>query len=445
MDISYRKFTPSDTDALLALSTAWANERCTIGVIPDLRESIIDGADNIRFVACEGDIIIGYVTAEIIRNGKVCVFPRGDAYLCVNELYIARAYRNLGIGEKLLKTVEAEASNAGIYSFMVSSAARDSESIHRFYSKCGYGVWSTDFCKRTATQTHTYPFGYFGYYRFVVIFALMNRKFLYSRRFDRETWETPGGHIEPGESPEFAARRELWEETGAVEFDLRPGFDYSVHTATDFSEGQVFIAEVYKLDPLPGFEMAEVTESETYPERLTYPDILPVLFERVINPDKPAFDIVPVTQLNRAAVTDFIVRHWHSDKMLIRGEVIDMTAIDGFALFERGELTGLATYVIRGGACEVVSLDSIYGGRGVGRALLDRIKIAAKTTGCDKLRLLTTNDNTEAIEFYQRYGFELAGVNLGAIDREREAKPEIPLIGRHGIPIKHEIDFYINL
>lgn len=122
-----------------------------------------------------------------------------------------------------------------------------------------------------------------------------------------------------------------------------------------------------------------------------------------------------------------------------------MTRVDGFVLFERGEITGLVTHIIRGNACEVVSLNSVYGGRGVGRALLDRVKILATMPGCDTLRLMTTNDNIDAIKFYQRYGFDLAGVNLYAIDREREQDPEIPLIGKYGIPVHHEIDFTINL
>lgn len=444
MNIAYRKFIQADADALLALSAAWAEERCTFGVVPDTRESIISRAshaDSVCFVALDGGIIIGYAAALIIRGGRLCVFPRGGDYLRIDELYVTGLYRNRGVGAGLLAVVESEAADAGIHSFMVSSAARDSESIRRFYTKHGYGVWSTNFCKRTATETRTYPFGYFGFYRFVVIFARLGGKWLYSRRFDRDTWETPGGHIEPGESPETAARRELWEETGAADFDLSPGFDYSVHTPDDFSEGQVFIAEVRELGKLPDFEMCEITVCDTYPDRLTYPDILPVLFERVADPGRAVFNIVPVTETNRAAVTEFIVRHWCSDKMLIRGEIIDMTSVDGFALFERGELTGLATYIIRGGVCEVVSLDSVYGGRGVGHALLDRVRETAAAAGCDTLRLLTSNDNVEAIKFYQVYGFELAGVNLGAIDREREAKPEIPLYGRHGIPVRHEIDF----
>lgn len=157
------------------------------------------------------------------------------------------------------------------------------------------------------------------------------------------------------------------------------------------------------------------------------------------------FNIEPVTDNCRAQVTEFIRRHWHTDTILIRGEDIDMTQVDGFVLFEHGEITGLATYIIRGSACEVVSLNSVCGERGVGRALLDKVRSLAVESGCDTLRLMTTNDNIDAIKFYQRYGFDLAGVNLNAIDREREQNPEIPLIGKYGIPVHHEIDFTINL
>ena len=129
------------------------------------------------------------------------------------------------------------------------------------------------------TQTHN--LNALQNYQFVVIFAKYQNSWLYSRHKDRNTWETSGGHIEPGESPSEAARRELYEETGAVDFDIHPVFDYSVHTDTNVSNGQVFFAEIRLLDPLPESEMGEVRLFDAIPNKMTYPQILPLLYDRM--------------------------------------------------------------------------------------------------------------------------------------------------------------------
>lgn len=122
--------------------------------------------------------------------------------------------------------------------------------------------------------------------RFVVIFSFHEGKLLLSRHRDRTTWETQGGHIEPGETPEQAARRELWEESGATEFTLRPVFDYWTEDVTSNSNGRVFLAHITTLGPLPqtaefSTEMAETRHFSTLPQQVTYPFITPILWERI--------------------------------------------------------------------------------------------------------------------------------------------------------------------
>jgi 8-oxo-dGTP diphosphatase len=117
--------------------------------------------------------------------------------------------------------------------------------------------------------------------RFVVIFAGYQNQWLYTRHRERSTWETAGGHIEEGETAIAAARRELYEETGAVDFSIVPVLDYSVHSKTGSSNGRVFHAQVKKLTPLPESEMCEVKLFGTVPEEMTYPQILPVLYEKM--------------------------------------------------------------------------------------------------------------------------------------------------------------------
>lgn len=81
-------------------------------------------------------------------------------------------------------------------------------------------------------------------YRVVVIFTFHKNKLILSRHKKRSTWETQGGHIEPGEIPVDAARRELWEESGAETFTLTPLLDYSAGNGICQANAQAFLAQV---------------------------------------------------------------------------------------------------------------------------------------------------------------------------------------------------------
>ncbi len=103
-------------------------------------------------------------------------------------------------------------------------------------------------------------------------------------------------------------------------------------------------------------------------------------------------------------------------------------------------MVGLAAFVIRGGECELVSLNSFQERRGVGTRLLKAVAAAAKAAGCRRVWLTTTNDNTDALRFYQRRGYDLVALRLHAVDEARCVKPSIPATGAHAIPIRHEIE-----
>ena len=101
-----------------------------------------------------------------------------------------------------------------------------------------------------------------------------------SRHKLRTTWETQGGHVEPGETPIQAAKRELYEESGALHYDIRPLCDYWAGDEITGSgaTGMVFHAEIYELGAMPESEMAEVRLFDGLPENLTYPGITPELY-----------------------------------------------------------------------------------------------------------------------------------------------------------------------
>lgn len=130
-------------------------------------------------------------------------------------------------------------------------------------------------------ECRTYPLGALGSYRFVVIISRQGGKLLFSRHRERATWETQGGHIEPGETPLEAARRELYEESGATAFRIAPAFDYWAGEGADGANGMVFAAFITARGPLPESEMAEARLFDAPPEHWTYPDITPVLLRRL--------------------------------------------------------------------------------------------------------------------------------------------------------------------
>lgn len=110
-----------------------------------------------------------------------------------------------------------------------------------------------------------------GLIAFAVVMARYRGSWILGRHRERSTWEVPGGHREAGESVEEAARRELYEESGALSFSLSPLCVYSVDDGGTRSYGQLFLAEVEELGELPPFEIVERRLFDAMPDALTYP------------------------------------------------------------------------------------------------------------------------------------------------------------------------------
>ena len=130
-------------------------------------------------------------------------------------------------------------------------------------------------------KTMVHGLGTLKAYKYVVVYARFDGKWVFCKHRQRDTWEAPGGRLEPGETALDAARRELYEETGAVEFAMRPLFDYCAGDEPHGTNGMVFLADVSEMGTLPESEMETVGLFEDAPERLTYPEIMGVLFPLV--------------------------------------------------------------------------------------------------------------------------------------------------------------------
>jgi len=124
-----------------------------------------------------------------------------------------------------------------------------------------------------------------------------------------------------------------------------------------------------------------------------------------------------------------------------RGALEDALAHPSLVALEGERLAGVLTYVIDGTACEVLTLHAAARFGGAGTALLDAVRAVARAAGCSRLWLITTNDNVDALRFYQRRGFRLVAVHAGAVDLARaRLKPEIPAVGDHGVPLRDELE-----
>lgn len=139
-------------------------------------------------------------------------------------------------------------------------------------------------------------------------------------------------------------------------------------------------------------------------------------------------------------VARFLEEH-HAARVARRGELEDARAHPSLVAIDGGRLAGVLTYVVDGAGCEVLTLHAARRFSGAGTALLDGVRAVARDAGCTRLWLITTNDNVEALRFYQRRGFRLTAVHAGAVDDARaRLKPEIPVVGNHGIPLRDELE-----
>ena len=155
--------------------------------------------------------------------------------------------------------------------------------------------------------------------------------------------------------------------------------------------------------------------------------------------------IRPIVSADRGWIRSWLRQHWGSETMVVRETVYEPADLPGFVAERHGEPVGLVTYRVDGAECEVMSVDSLLPNRGIGTALLARVEAAARVAGCRRLSLVTTNDNLNALRFYQKRGVVLVALRPGAVERGRRLKPEIPLVGEHGIPIRDEIEIELRL
>ena len=153
----------------------------------------------------------------------------------------------------------------------------------------------------------------------------------------------------------------------------------------------------------------------------------------------PVFTVRASTVADRTAVVSIMQARWGGSEMVVHDEVICPADLPGYIAQLSTEIVGLVTYRVAAGRCEVVSVDSLRPGIGIGTTLMGHVETAAKAGGCSQIWLVTTNDNLRALRFYQKRGYRIISVDPGAADRARSVKPAIPRVGESGIPIRDEL------
>jgi DNA-3-methyladenine glycosylase I len=156
------------------------------------------------------------------------------------------------------------------------------------------------------------------------------------------------------------------------------------------------------------------------------------------------FFIRPIDSDDEDWIERFITERWGAKFVVAHCEVFHCRDLPGFVATDGEERIGLVTYKIVGDDCEIVSLDSLRPCAGIGAGLIEAVKATAIESGCKRLWLVTTNDNMNALRFYQKRGFVLVKINRNAVDFARKLKP-IPLIGADGVPLRDEIELEMML
>ena len=156
--------------------------------------------------------------------------------------------------------------------------------------------------------------------------------------------------------------------------------------------------------------------------------------------EEPAIRIRPIDEGDRPMLAWLVAELWGSEIVAVHGTCLRPAELGGFIAERSRRVAGLLTYQLVGNMLEIVTLNAIDRRAGIGTMLIEAAAAKARRFGCREIRLTTTNDNIDALRFYQRRGFRLAELRPGAVDQARQHKPEIPPVGDYDIPLRDEID-----
>jgi isopentenyldiphosphate isomerase len=305
-------------------------------------------------------------------------------------------------------------------------------------------------------------------HRAILVFLINTQGEVYLQKRARDVLFYPGcwsasvtGHVSSGETYLEAAKRETKEELG-IDCELKelgkfltPKWKIKELTEWEF----ITVFEGSRMDPSRQITLSDETEEGRFlspkdfrkwviaePETFT-PDTFLALKYLGVTGNQPLDDFLirSIQASDRNWTATFVKSHWGSDIVVGKGGISRPAELDGFGAFKGRNPVGLLTYRIEGSECEIVTIDTTAEGKGIGTALINAVKERAKAKGCRRLWLITTNDNLNALGFYQKRGFRLIALHPNAVEASRKLKPEISSRAANGIPIRDELELELDL
>ena len=274
---------------------------------------------------------------------------------------------------------------------------------------------------RKRLKCRVFPLDYLPSYKYTVICSNYKGKWILSRHKKRDTWETQGGHIEDGETPLEAAKRELFEESGIRDADVYPVCDYWGFNPFRCSNGMVFLAVVHSIGELPENEMQEIGMFEKLPENLTYPQTSPVLYREaekllkslvrfVLASEDDAKTIIELRQQIWAttyrgfypdSMIDDFDYAWHLEKELQR---IRNHEYRVYRIVKGDRNIGyLSTRKSDGVLLQSLYILEEYQHQGIGRTAFEFVKQYCRKNGADAFVCHCLPENWNARKFYEKW------------------------------------------
>lgn len=136
----------------------------------------------------------------------------------------------------------------------------------------------------------------------------------------------------------------------------------------------------------------------------------------------------------------FIEEYWGAPGVVSRGRLWSADELTAIRAVDGDETVGVIAWAPERQAWQIVVLHSVRRQRGIGTRLIETVAELARRVGHPRLWLITTNDNLDALRFYQRRGYRIVAVYPDAVTESRRLKPAIPDIGAYGIPLRDEIE-----
>lgn len=148
----------------------------------------------------------------------------------------------------------------------------------------------------------------------------------------------------------------------------------------------------------------------------------------------------PLTEADWEWLKRLWLTEWNGETMISKGKPYHFKDLDSIIAWANGDRVGVATYFLGTNECELMSINVITKGLGIGSKLISSVEHIAYQFGMHRIRLITSNDNLDALRFYQRRGYRMIAVYPNAIDEARKLKPTIPSVGYYDIPIHDELE-----